>query len=165
MLIFLVDSFSASIEPPSLSALSPSSQLATANPWSIECRSRQITVAGGSRCRRGVGLLHTRELQCHFLDSYPRCSSTAGVTATALLIILLVLPFQKGAPSTEITAQAIISKSIGVFDCRTCLLLSQSLTGPRHLWNTPTTGLPKAQAETMKPEEAAKRLGVLKRRR
>src|SRR6188768_1455666 len=94
---------------------------------------RQTTVAGGSRSRRGVGLLRTRELQWHFLDSYFWCSSTAGVGATALLITLLVLKVQKGAPSTEITAQAMISKSIGAFDCRTYLLLSQSLTGSQKL--------------------------------
>jgi len=85
---------------------------------------RQTTAAGGSRSRRGVGLLRTREFQWHFLDSYFWCSSTAGVGATALLITL-VLPVQKGALSTEIAAEAMVSKSIGAFDNCTCLLLSR----------------------------------------
>jgi len=93
------------------------------------------------------------------LDSYSGRSSTTRVAATALLIILLVLPVQKGALSTEMAAEAMVSKSIGAFDYRTCLLLSQPLLVRRHLWNTLTTDLPKAQAERMKPEEA-KRLGV-----
>ena len=39
----------------------------------------------------------------------------------------------KGTLSTEITAQAMIFKVAGVFDYRTCLLVSQSLTGSQTL--------------------------------
>jgi len=56
-----------------------------------------------------------------------------GVVATVLLIILLVLLVQKGSPSIEIAAEAMVSKSIGACDCRTCLLVSKSLTGSQTL--------------------------------